>query len=757
MNFIATAFLAGSGYLLNNLTPKIGKPQQRTQPQSQQQPTGRRVTKPVSPCSQVQNKISYVIKPHFFKEKEPENPDYDPKLFSSDLDPDTCERIQSNVNLDPVDPLHPDLNDVGFEKYTSDDQKNFQYLPSIDDIDRDIQLIHNNMVPFFGSRVKQNVNPEQSGYQRKLETFTGQFRDTRKNNKTEVPYLFDPSPNVGLPYGSNNVTNRDQTRFNPSATGKKHNELPFEQIRVGRGIGQGFTARPSGGFHQDVRILPKGTDERNVNPKFSYEGRIIPGKSRTENTRQIGQQSLKKPKSILWNWFGERNFTTGGVHKKNRQRATTVLKCTNRQDLHTDYTGIAAPTNKSKSTPDSLRGKKRLSHKRNFKNDYGRNLTQAQGKKHSDYGRCGFENRPTERSQTSTRTHYTNVKQSVPRNQVYLQDKAQYTRKQDQINQKYMGKAAPRAGLKGPAYDESETAKTTVRETTENNLHHGNMGYHNRKGPAYDPNETAKTTVRETTEDNQHHGNVGYHTRRGPAYDQNETAKTTVRETTEDNNHRGNIGFHNRKGPVYDPTETAKTTVRETTEDNNHLGNIGKFRHVGKVYDQSQTAKTTVRETTEDNLYVPSVNRSALQSGSGYKVAGIQVKNPQKAYLCNNEYIGSAGPGQQKKSRVYKSNYSVNTNKEKIAEGRAPTSEKNKVNAGRETVNICINKLDADREIPHIMGKGTNVGNSYNPNSITRCSLTSRKNLPDTQVDRLQIDTLDVLRNNPLHVSQNIN
>jgi len=751
MNFIATAFLAGSGYLLNQLTPEEKKPEPKAQAPIQS-------ARPVSPCDRLQMKISKVIKPHYFKNRKADNPTYDPSLFVKDLDLDTCNRIKSGVNLDPKDPLHPDLNDVGFEKYTKDDAKNYQYLPSIDDIDRDIQMIHNNMVPFFGSTVKQNVNPENAAFQGKLEVFTGQFK-LRKDNKEEVPYLFDPSPNVGLVHGSTNVTNRDMTRFHPSATGKKHNELPFEQIRVGKGIGQGFTARPSGGFHQDVRILPKTTDERNVNPKFSYEGRVIPGKARTENPKLIGQQILKKPKAILWNWFGERNFTTGGAHKKNRQRATTVLKCTNRQDLHREYKGIAGPTRKDKATPESLRGAKRLAHKRNFKNTPFRNLTQAQGKKHSDFGRCGFENRPTERSRISTRVHYTNVKQQIPRNQVYLQDVAQYTRKQDLIGQKRPGgNAGPSVSTRGHrVYDPSETAKTTIRETTENNLRHGNMGYHQRKGPAYDQSETARTTIRETTENNLRHGNVGYHQRKGPAYDQSETARTTIRETTENNLRHGNVGYHQRKGRVYDQSETARTTIRETTEDNFRHGNIGNFRHVGKVYDQSDVAKTTIRETTEDNKYVPSVNRSALQSGSGYKVTGIQVKNPQKAYLCNNEYIGSAGPSQHKKSRVYQSTYNVNTNKEKIAVGRAPTGEKNKIAAGREAVNLYINKLDADREVPHILGKGTTIGNRYNPGAITRCSLTSRKNVPDTHVDRLQIETLDAVRRNPLRVNQNLN
>jgi len=756
MNFIATAFLAGSGYLLNQLTPEEKKANSDVN-RSAIQISKARV--PVSPCNKIQGKISRVIKPHYFKDKKPDNPNYDPINFVKDLDLDTCNRIKSNINLDPQDPLHPDLNDVGFEKYNKDDAKNYQYLPSIDDIDRDVQMIHDNMTPFFGSTIKQNVDPDNRAFQGKLEVFTGQYK-LRKDNKEETPYLFDPSPNVGLVYGSNNVTNRDKTRFFPSATGKKHNELPFEQIRVGKGIGQGYTARPNGGVHQDVRILPKTTDERNVNPKFSYEGRVIPGKGRTQNPKLIGQQTLKKPKSILWNWFGERNFTTGGAHKKNRQRATTVLKCTNRQDQHREYKGIAGPTRKDKATPEALRGAKRLAHKRNFKNTPFRNLTQAQGKKHSDFGRCGFENRPTERSQQSTRNHYTNVKQSVPRNQTYLYDKAQYTRKQDLIAQKRpQGNAGPSVPSQGHrVYDPNDNAKTTIRETTEDNQRKGNMGRTKLQGPVYDQNDNLKTTIRETTENNKHHGNVARSSLQGPVYDKTDNLKTTIRETTENNHHHGNIGHHERKGRVYDPSDNAKTTIRETTEDNNRHGNLGKFRHVGKVYDRNDSAKTTIRETTEDNKYVPSVNRSALQSGSGYKVTGIQVKNPQKAYLCNNEYIGSAGPTQHKKSKVYQSTYNrINTNKEKIALGRAPTGEKNKVPAGREAVNLYINKLDADREIPHNLGKGSTVGNRYNPNGITRCSLTSKKNIPDTNLDRLQIETIDATRRNPLRVNQNLN
>jgi hypothetical protein len=313
---------------------------------------------------------------------------------------------------------------------------------------------------------------------------------------------------------------------------------------------------------------------------------------------------------------------------------------------------------------------------------------------------------------------------------------------------------------KGPVYDQSEVAKTTVRETTENNRHHGFLGKHELKGPVYDQTEAAKTTIRETTENNRHHGFLGKHKLNGPVYDRSEVAKTTVRETTEDNRHHGFVNdSSNRRGPVYDRSEVAKTTVRETTENNRHHGFVGKTKIQGPVYDKSQTAKVTIRETTEDNRYITGVGRSTLQNGGGYQTTKWEAKNPQKAYLCDREYVGTGGATTNKKPRTYKSEYQVNTNKEKIAVGRSPNEVKNSIAIGKEGYNICINKLDLDREVPHVLGKNTSVNNVFNPEGvgISRCNLTTRKNVTPSQVDRLQVDTLDHVKCNPLRVNQNIN
>jgi len=848
MEILGAAFLIGSGMYLNSQdkTPKqITETFTKSKNVNTSDTTCNFISGanrcnsnlPINRCNSTlandQANANKVFTLQFFKKKEITNPNFNEKLLWSDLDKNTMARIKSRVDITKK-AVDQKINDVGFDSANLvgyDTYTTNEVLPSIDDSDRDIQMIHNNMVPFFGSTVKQNVN-DTAFTQQVLENYTGNFRHTRRDNKSEVENLFDPTPNNQLPYGANSnmATNRDLSRLFPSNNGKKNNELPFEQIYVGPGIADGYTSRPSGGFHQDVRILPKVTEELYVNPKVSYEARINAGKNVTENGKLIGEQIIKAPKSIVYNWKGERNFTGMSSHRKNKQRPNVILKCTSKDKLHSEYSGIAAPTAKSQNTAESLRGKKRIAHKRNFLNDLYRNLVQASGKKMNDFSKSGIENKETERSMQSERNHYTNVTQvGGKRGQQYnFNDTGlRYTRKQELINNRpdgsSTGKAGPKLTTKGPVYDQNETTKVTIRQTTEDNNHVGFIGKHIIKGPTYNQDDTGKVTIRQTTEDNNHAGFVGKHVIKGPTYDQNETARNTIRQTTEDNNHVGFIGDKNHKGKVYNQGETTKVTIRQTTEDNNHVGFVGDVIHKGKVYDQNdttkvtirqttednnhvgfigdknhkgkvynqeettkvtirqttednnhhgfvgkhvlkgksydqnETAKVTIRQTTEDSNFVPGVNSSTLQSGGGYQTTPMEAKNTQRGYLCDNEYVGGGEATTNKKPKSYYGNYQINTNKEQIAVGRAPNEVKNFIAAGKEAVNICVNKLELDRVTPQLLGKGSSIGNMYEPANICNLTLTSRKNVTPYQVDRLQIDTLDGVKNNPLMINQNIN
>ena len=103
---------------------------------------------------------------------------------------------------------------------------------------------HNNMTPFFGGRLKQNMNVEVNDS--KLETFTGTnkvvceknsercFADTQKNVNDQQPQYLSQFDRMERPKVRNNV-------------------VPSEPIRVGPGYDKNnkFASNPSGGYQQN--------------------------------------------------------------------------------------------------------------------------------------------------------------------------------------------------------------------------------------------------------------------------------------------------------------------------------------------------------------------------------------------------------------------------------------------------------------------------------------------------------------------------
>ena len=113
-----------------------------------------------TPLEKDREKANQAFRVKFFRKKEISNPNFNEELLWNDLDKNTMERIKKRVDISKK-VSDPKINDVGFDAHNIvgfDAFATNESLPSIDDMDRDIQLIHNNMVPFFGSTVKQNVN-----------------------------------------------------------------------------------------------------------------------------------------------------------------------------------------------------------------------------------------------------------------------------------------------------------------------------------------------------------------------------------------------------------------------------------------------------------------------------------------------------------------------------------------------------------------------------------------------------------------------
>ena len=136
---------------------------------------------------------------------------------------------------------------------------------------------HNNMVPFFGSKITQSIyNGATDGI---LDTYTGTGKHTFFH-KEEAPAFFEPESGNGLPWGKQVETDFEQSRMVSSM--RMANVAPIDQVQVGPGVNDGYTNLPSGGYQQDaIRefALPKTTDDiRTANkPKLTYSADPVPG------------------------------------------------------------------------------------------------------------------------------------------------------------------------------------------------------------------------------------------------------------------------------------------------------------------------------------------------------------------------------------------------------------------------------------------------------------------------------------------------
>lgn len=103
---------------------------------------------------------------------------------------------------------------------------------------------HSNMNPYFGSKLTQPMKRSVN-----LSNYTGSV-DDRHSTKMEVENDFK---NTIIDQGQ---TNSQLTREYYNVSNYMQSELPFRQELVGKGMGVGSNVASSGGFHQDVRIIP---------------------------------------------------------------------------------------------------------------------------------------------------------------------------------------------------------------------------------------------------------------------------------------------------------------------------------------------------------------------------------------------------------------------------------------------------------------------------------------------------------------------
>lgn len=603
------------------------------------------------------------------------------------------------------------------------------------------QFTHNNMIPYFGGRMRQNMDAGANSSL--MESYTGVPTEDFKR-KCEVPSMFSMTKDLGHVNGMDSKDDFYKDRI--TAPRVRNNELPFDQIRVGPGLGEGFTDKPSGGFQSlDMQeyAMPKCVDElRAANkPKVTFEGRMVDG----QKTSVRGEMGKMEKNRV--NRFYEQNedhlFRTTGAYLKPTDIPEFNVKATHRLDTTREYMGTAVANQKARTIDASVRP----THKSQY-GEYGlRNASLATtGKGESyDHGKSQILVYANERDITTTRVHQGNVTSLIKAIVAPILDILKTTKKDDFIdNPRHFGNMSIQIPEKGTIQDPNDVAKTTIKETMLHDAILGNLKG-NEKLTIYDPNDVARTTIKETLI----HDETGTGVITGPkqlfVYDPDEIAKTTLRETLERMDYEMNLAGGARKGKVYDPDDVARTTMKETLEDCVRDGNLDRVEGMGDYKTTDFDPRRTQKEMFSDNDYIGSATRDL---GMGYETNASDVKRTQKEFLSDIEYFGQAEASTDKKQMSYDDMYNaeISVSKESVIHGREPTLSGKKVTHGGECINMGLRKNQCDNFTERSTPNRDKVHNeipSLNDNTFTRM----KKDYG--QDDRMDVSLLKAFLENP--------
>ena len=336
---------------------------------------------------------------------------------------------------------------------------------------------HNNMVPFFGSKITQSSTDK--GYESVLDLYTG--AGSQQNKKEGISPLFKPEANMSHVYGTPVYTDQVRERYTANITNKMNNVKPWKEIQVGPGLGKGFSSEGTGGFNagmplRNKKTLPRTVDQLRVatNPKVTYAGQILGAFQKGQQQQSIAtepQLSKNRP-DTSFEHGASRWFTTTGIEKAQTNRSKVILQPENRTTTTREYFGNAADR-EAEGTYQP--GKFRQSHKQQLASEnFG--VADKQGAwqpTNKDYGKSGHKSRPNARTFTSERTKLLGASSIVSALTAPILDLLRPTRKQNVVgNMRPMGNVQ---GVNGnherPVWNPNDTPAPTIREQTENTKH----------------------------------------------------------------------------------------------------------------------------------------------------------------------------------------------------------------------------------------------------------------------------------------------
>lgn len=416
------------------------------------------------------------------------------------------------------------FNQVEYEKNINDGN---EYKSLTGNMVQKNDLKHNNMVPFFGSKVKtsQDRNVNESRLDNMVGSGSQHFR------KQETAPLFKPQENMQWGHGMPTATNFIQSRMNPSMS--MSNVKPFQEIRVGPGLSEKGGVLGSGGFNagmeQREKWIPKTVDElrAKTNPKTTYGGVILGGKNPVTNRGVIGNVEKYRPDTYFVNG-PERYLTTTGIEKAQTARSIQVMPEENRQTTTTSYYGVSDQAGAEASyVPGSYTPAKRAVLDPNIKHITNAHAANKYKPSEGDYGVKGYVSSvlPNNRSLTTNRQPEYGAVSSFAKAVISpLMDILRPSRKENVIgNIRSSGNAGNGQQHAAYVYNPNNKARTTIKEMTEQRKDHQFINNQSEYGGGYGYLVNEKQSVNQERDSTNIHysGNAGasYGTEAPTTYD----------------------------------------------------------------------------------------------------------------------------------------------------------------------------------------------------------------------------------------------
>lgn len=369
---------------------------------------------------------------------------------------------------------------------------------------------HNNMMPFFGSKVTQ-PNLNNKNYESILDNKQGM--GSQLQTKEAIAPMFEPQENMDWAFGTPNHSDFFQSRMNPSAN--MSNVKPWEEIRVGPGLNKGYSKEGTSGFNAGMEArdqwIAKTVDELRVatNPKVTYAGRILGGKSHVTERGQHGKVEKYRPDTYYIN-SPDRYFTTVGQEKAQTARAIQTMQQQNRDETNIEYFGSG--NGFDGNTAPYVPGQYKPSNKVQL-GPYQISNTHAAGKydpTSGDYGKDGYKLLPNARTLTTDRQPQLGAVGTFAKAVIApLMDILRPSRKENVIGNMnptgYMNSVVKT----NPVYNPADRPRTTTKETTVDNPYPMNMGNKEYSGYGYVVSEQQPVFNQRDTTNEEYFGDAG--------------------------------------------------------------------------------------------------------------------------------------------------------------------------------------------------------------------------------------------------------